>query len=156
GRVSDTQLIVTAQPPPDVSVGSPFGLMVTAKYATGVIDTAFNGSVTVALANNPTGATLGGTVTAMASQGVVTFNGLTVDKAARGYPRTAPPPGTPPRPLPNPLNVGVGPATKLVVTTEPPGTVTAGSPFSVVVTDEYVSGPVAATFNGPVTIALVN
>ena len=36
----------------------------------------------MALANNPGGATLGGTLTATASDGVATFSGLTLNKAA--------------------------------------------------------------------------
>ena len=49
GVVDDTQLVVTAQPPPDVSVGSPFSLTVTDEYTSGVVDTAFHGSVTMFL-----------------------------------------------------------------------------------------------------------
>ena len=41
--------------------------------------------MTVALANNPGGATLGGTLTATASDGVATFSGLTLTTAASGY-----------------------------------------------------------------------
>ena len=44
----------------------------------------FTGSVTLALATNPDGATLGGTCTVNASAGVATFSGLTLDKAGAG------------------------------------------------------------------------
>ena len=37
------------------------------------------------LANNPTGATLGGTLTVTASQGVATFANLTINKIGSGY-----------------------------------------------------------------------
>ena len=39
----------------------------------------------VALANNPTGASLGGTLSVTASQGVATFSGLTINKVGTGY-----------------------------------------------------------------------
>ena len=42
-------------------------------------------SVSVAFANNPTGATLGGKLTVSASQGVATFSGLTSNKTGSGY-----------------------------------------------------------------------
>ena len=49
-----------------------------------MVTTATN-TVTVAFANNPTGATLGGTLSVTASQGVATFSGLTINKMGSGY-----------------------------------------------------------------------
>ena len=79
-----TSLVVTAQPPGSVTAGSGFGLTVTAEDSSGNVDTSFNGTVTVALASNPGGATLGGTLTATAQDGVATFSDLTLDKAGSG------------------------------------------------------------------------
>ncbi len=45
--------------------------------------------VTIALGNNPGGATLGGTLTRNAVHGVATFNDLTLDKPNNGYTLTA-------------------------------------------------------------------
>jgi streptogramin lyase len=78
-------LFVTAQPPTFVSPGGAFGLTVSAFYQSGVLDTAFNGNVTLALAINPGNATLGGTLIAPAHNGVATFTGLTLDKLGKGY-----------------------------------------------------------------------
>ena len=72
--------MVTQQPPSSVTAGSPFGLTVQAEDSSGNLVTSFNGTVTVVLANNPGGATLGGTLTATASGGVATFSGLTLDQ----------------------------------------------------------------------------
>ena len=47
--------------------------------------TTASNTVSVAFANNPTGATLGGTLSVTASQGVATFSGLTINKAGSGY-----------------------------------------------------------------------
>lgn len=49
-----------------------------------VVPTA-NATVTLALANNPVGGVLGGTLTAAAVDGVATFTGFTVDKASNAY-----------------------------------------------------------------------
>ena len=49
----------------------------------------FNGNMTLALANNPTGATLGGTLTVTAVNGEATFYNLTIDKLGSGYTLTA-------------------------------------------------------------------
>ena len=83
GVVADTQLV--AQPVPNVGINSPFGLTVTDEYANGVVDTAFNGSVTIRLSNNPSSGTLGGTLTVNAVNGVATFSGLTLNSAGNGY-----------------------------------------------------------------------
>ena len=85
-----TQLVVTTQPPASVTAGSGFGLVVTAEDAFGNVAPSFTGSVTLALATNPGGATLGGTVTVTASAGVATFAGLTLNKAGTGYTLRAP------------------------------------------------------------------
>ena len=44
----------------------------------------------MALGNSPAGATLGGTLTATATDGVATFSGLTLTAAASGYTLDAP------------------------------------------------------------------
>ena len=76
---------VTQQPPSSVAAGTAFGLTVDAEDSSGNVETSYNGPLTVALANNPGGATLGGTLTVTASQGVATFSGLSLTKAASGY-----------------------------------------------------------------------
>ena len=83
--LTTSQLVVTQQPPASVTAGSAFGLTVEAENSSGNLITSFNGTVTVALASNPGGATLGGTLTATASDGVATFSGLTLTTAAAGY-----------------------------------------------------------------------
>jgi hypothetical protein len=46
-------------------------------------------SITLAIGTNPSGGTLGGTVTMAASGGIATFNNLTIDKPGTGYILTA-------------------------------------------------------------------
>jgi streptogramin lyase len=160
GVVDDTHLVVTSEPPLDVSVDSPFGITITDEYTSGVVDTAFHGNVKVALADNPGGSSLGGTVTLAAVDGVASFSGLTLNKPdnvnvytlqATSNATNGPTPVTT-----SGFYVVVGPTTELVITTEPPSTVTAGNGFGITVEDEYVSAPnpVNTAFNGNVTIAL--
>ena len=59
--------------------------LVAAEDAVGNVVSSFNGTLTVALGNNPTGATLGGTLTATINSGAATFSGLTLDKVGTGY-----------------------------------------------------------------------
>ena len=80
-----SQLVVSSQPPGSVLAGSGFGLVVTAEDPFDNVDTNFVGSVAVALLNNPGVATLGGTVSVTAQNGVATFSGLTLNEPGIGY-----------------------------------------------------------------------
>jgi hypothetical protein len=60
-------------------------MTVEAEDSSGNLISPFNGTLTVALASNPGGATLGGTLSATASNGVATFSGLSINKAGSGY-----------------------------------------------------------------------
>jgi hypothetical protein len=149
------QLMVTAQPPASVTAGSGFGLTVTAYDEPGQVDSSFNGSVTVALENNPGAATLGGTLTATAQSGVATFSGLTLDTAADGYTLLVSGNGVDPTTT-DAFNVTAAAATQLVVATQPPGSVLAGSAFGLVVSAEDQYDNVDPTFSGSVAVALLN
>ena len=105
--------------------------------------------MTLALANNPASATLGGTLTVTAVGGVATFSGLTLDKPGSGYTLTA-------------TNDGLTSATSatfavtadhLVVTAQPPGSITAGVPFGLVAASKTIPGTVDASYNGSVTVS---
>jgi hypothetical protein len=64
-------LLATTEPPAFVAPGNRFSLTVPVAYETGLVDAGCNGKVTVALASNPGGATLGGTLTVTAKNGSV-------------------------------------------------------------------------------------
>src|SRR5206468_2233928 len=112
-------------------------------------------SATVVLKNNPGGATLGGTTSATASTGVANFAGLTLNKVGSGYTFQV---------ISSALlsvttgasDVVAAAASQLVVMTQPPATITAGKPFglAVVTVDDF--GNVVPTFNGSISVALVN
>ena len=80
-----TQVAITQQPPASVVVNSGFGLLASVEDAYGNVVTSATSTVKVALASNPAGAKLGGTVSVKASNGVATFSGLTLNKVGTGY-----------------------------------------------------------------------
>ena len=152
-NVTATQLTVSTQPPAEVNARAPFSLTVTAGDSSGNVDPTYDGPVTLSLAANPGGSTLGGTLTASAVNGVATFTNVTIDKPDSGTTLKATATGlassttTP---------FGVVPATaatQLVVTSQPPASVTAGVDFGVVVMAENSKGTVDTSFDGSVTIA---
>ena len=84
-----SRLVATAQPPTGVTAGAIFGLSITAEDGQGHVATTFAGSVTLALATNPGGGTLGGTLVVTPNNGVATFSNLTLNKSGTGYTFTA-------------------------------------------------------------------
>jgi hypothetical protein len=150
--ITPTQLVVTAQPPANVTAGSEFSLTLTAEDADGNIATGFTDSVTIGLLTNPGSSTLGGTTTIFATAGVVNFNDLTLDSPASGYQLSANGGGLPIVEI-GPLNVtALGVATHLVVPSPP--TVSVGSSFAVTAEAEDDFGTVDTSFSGSIAIAL--
>jgi hypothetical protein len=82
---SAVSLAVVTQPPSSVTTTTGFGVTVAALNSSGDLDSSFDGTVTVALENNPGGATLGGTVALMAKNGVATATNLTLSEPGIGY-----------------------------------------------------------------------
>jgi hypothetical protein len=62
---------------------------VTARDTFGNVATAFAGTVTVGIGNNPSSGTLSGTAVATASAGVASFADLSINTAGTGYTLTA-------------------------------------------------------------------
>ncbi|MFI5454980.1 MAG: beta strand repeat-containing protein [Isosphaerales bacterium] len=147
-----TKLVVTTEPPSSAAGGSTFSLAVSAEDGSGNVDSIYMGSVVLALAGG-TG-TLGGTTTLNFVNGVATFAGLTLSSAGIytiGATNDRLTPATTTQ-----ITVSAAAATKLVVTTEPPSSVTAGSPFSLAVSAEDGSGNVDASYTGSVVLALAS
>ena len=148
-----TKLVVLTQPPSTIPENSSFGLSVVAEDALNNVDTAYTGVVVVALGNNPAFDTLGGTLAVNAVNGVATFSGLTLTKPAQivnlklvSYLLSSA--------TSNAFNVTVA-ANQLVVMTQPPLTVTAGSPFDVAFQAEDSAGAIDTTKGGSATVAIV-
>src|SRR5207244_1288061 len=97
----------------------------------------------------------GGTLTVAATSGVATFSGLTLNKAATGDTLSVSGGGLTATTT-SPITVNAAPATQVVVTTQPPSNVAAGSSFSLVVSAEDPFGNVVPGYTGNVAIALGN
>ncbi len=121
-----TQLIVTESPQGAVA-GVGFGLSVQATDNFGNVDDTFDGSVTVALASGSSGA-LSGTMTLMASSGLVTFTDLTdTTSGSISFSVTA---GALKPATTSLVPVSPGTASKLLIQTEPSPTAIAGQPLA--------------------------
>ena len=147
--------MVSTQPPGSVTAGTGFGLSVTVEDPFGNAVTDYNGSVTIALASGPDGATLGGTLTAKAVDGVATFAGLTLNTAGTGYALEATASGLKTATTSD-FNVVPAAPALLVISSQPPSSVTAGDGFGLTVAAEDPFGNPTPTFNGSVTIALAS
>jgi large repetitive protein len=79
--------------PASIPLGTLFDVDVEGVDAAGNVTTSLSGTVTLALGNNPNGATLSGTLTAVASGGVARFSSLSLDKVGTGYTLVASFPG---------------------------------------------------------------
>ena len=148
---SPSQMIFITNPPSSLTAGTRFGFEVEAEDQYGNVATGFDGALTATLSPNVGNATLGGSVTATASNGLAFFSGLTVDQAGSGYTIQVTSSFT--TVTTTAFNVTPA-AAHLVIPTQPPASITAGSPFglSVVVADVY--GNVETSFVGSVTIGL--
>jgi streptogramin lyase len=150
---ADSELVVTAQPPSSVATLAPFSVTVKAEDSKENVNTSFSGPITVTLADNPAGDSLGGTITATAVHGVATISGLTLHKAGAGVALEIAGGGLAPVRT-GAINVTAGQATGLSVTVPPPASVVAGASFGLSVSAVDASGMVATSFNGVITLAL--
>ena len=89
----------------------------------------------------------------MPFNGVATFSGLSVDLVGTGYTIAATSSGLDGA-ISTSFDAKPAAATQLLITTEPPSTVAAGSQFSFVVTAEDQYGNVATSFNGNESITV--
>jgi streptogramin lyase len=153
--LSSTELVVTQQPPASVTAGSPFGLTVQAEDSSGNPVASFNGTVTVGLGINPGGATLGGTLTATATNGVATFSGLPLNTAASSYTLVVSGVGLG-WGVTSPMTVTPAAATQVVITQQPSATVAVNSPFNLQASIEDAYGNVVTTATNTVNVAFAN
>ena len=147
------KLVLSTQPPADVTAGSSFALQVQVDDAKGQLATSFDGSVTLALASDPGGASLGGNLTVMAQSGIATFSGLTLDRTGAGYILLVTAEGSTATTT-NSFNVTPAAPTRLVIISEPPFRVGVNEPFGLTVAVEDSFGNLETGAEGTVTVAL--
>jgi hypothetical protein len=148
GQPSDETAGVAFTPSVAVTIEDPSGQPLTS--ATNV--------VTVALGTNPVGATLSGTMTVTAVNGVATFGDLSINRGGRGYTLTASSAGfTHAISVPFAIVGPPGPPTHLSFSLQPSNTAAGATitpPPQITALD--ASGNVATAFTGNVTLALLN
>ena len=149
---SPYQLVITGAPASTVTAGTPFVVEIAVENQQGQVQTGYSGTVTVKLASGPAGSSLGGTTTVQVSGGVATFD-LTLDKAGQGDSLRATSSGLP-SVTTGTFAVVPTAASQLVITTQPPSSVTVGQPFGLAVTVEDRYDNVETGYVGSVTVAL--
>jgi len=149
------QLAVTQQPPSSLTAGTPFGLSVQVDDSSGNVESSFSGPVSVGIASGPGGATLGGTLTVNAINGVATFSGLTLTKAASNYTLLAYGTGLGDA-YTAAMTVSPSTASQVVFTQQPPTSVTAGTSFGLQAAIEDQYGNIETGAGNAVTLALAN
>ena len=148
-----TTLVVYIPPPTTMTSGAPFGLAIAVLDAYGNLATGYTGVVTIAIANNPGNASLGGPLTATAVGGIANFHAfITTETAASGYTLQATAQGLTPVTT-GPITVIPAPATHLVVITQPPSLVTPGNTFGFIVAAEDDFGNISTGYTGTVSVA---
>jgi len=148
------KLVVTTQPPSSSAAGSGFSLKATVEDKFGNILTSYSGTATISFGNNAGGGTLSGTTTVSIVNGVATFSGLSINKAASGYTLQISTSGLASG-LTNSFMITPQSATQLIVNSYPPSGVIAGSPFGMTVwaLDSY--GNLATSFSGTINVSIL-
>jgi hypothetical protein len=150
-----THLVFTVQPTTgaaDRSI-SP-AVRVSAEDSLGNVDASFVGAVSVTIAGNPSGGTLGGGTPVAAAAGVATFSTLTIDKVGSGYTLSAAASGLAGA-TSTPFDISPGSATRLVFSVQPSGSTAGGTITPAVqVTALDTAGNVATGFIGNVSVAI--
>ena len=147
------KLVITTQPPLALTAGSEFGLSVKVENTDGSLETSYTGNLTIALANNPGGATLSGTVSVTVHAGIGTFSNLMLNRAALGYTLLVNAGGTA---FATTAAITISPAaaSRLVVIAEPTARAGASVPLGLIVAVEDSFGNLETSYNGSVTAAL--
>jgi hypothetical protein len=155
------KLLITQQPSSTVAAGNGnnFDLTVEAVDSHGQPVSSFNGVVQLALGADPGKTSLGGAggsstrpPSLQAVNGKASFVGLTLDKVGAGYTIKASSGRL--SATSRAFNVTPGTPSQLVVISQPPKKVTAGSSFSVKAEALDAYGNLASSFTGGVTLAL--
>ena len=129
---------------------------VTAHDGLGNVATGFTGTVTIAIANNPSGGVLSGTLSVAAVAGVAAFPNLAIDKAGLAYTLSATATG-PSSATSGSFDVTAGAPSHLIFSNQP-STTAAGATIApaVTVTAKDASGNTDPTFTGNVTLTITS
>jgi hypothetical protein len=150
-----TRLAFTVQPTATIAgdIISP-AVRVTAQDNFGNTAPGFIGTVTMAIANNPSGGVLAGTTSMAAVGGVATFSNLNINKSGTGYTLRATASGLT-QSTSTAFNITAGSATQLAFTVQP-SVEAAGVPITpaIQVTARDAFGNTATSFLNNITVAI--
>jgi hypothetical protein len=149
------RLIVSPPTSTGITAGSGFSLVAVAEDAYSNVDSTYHGTATVVLANGASGGVLSGKVTVSFANGVAYFASLVIDLAGSGYVLQVISPGLSAATT-SPFIVAPAPASRLVLMSEPPATMRAGSRFNLSVAAEDSLGNLATNYTGSITLTLAN
>lgn len=149
-----TRLVVSVEPPGNLAPNAPFSIVVLALDANGNVDPTYNNFVNVSFANNPSGAVLGGTKSARARGGVVTFNNLSINQLGAGFTLKVSSGGLATG-VSTPVNVLAATATTLSISSQAT-TAALNSPIRLAISAVDAQGNLDPTFNGNISVQLVN
>ena len=146
-------LVITTQPGSSMTAGQPFGVTVEVEKPDGSVDPAAAGTLTIAMANQAGGASLGGTLTATIDRGIATFAALAIDRSGSGDSLAVSGGGFGSA---TSISFSVTPAaaSRLGVALQPPSSLAAGAFFGLTVDVEDSFGNLLGGYSGSVTLAL--
>jgi type II secretory pathway pseudopilin PulG len=148
-----TKLAITTQPPSSTGGGTSFGVGVSVEDALSNVVTTSSASVSLAIGTNPSSGILTcATNPVSASSGLTTFS-CSINKPGAGYTLTATASSLTSATTSS-FTITTGPAAKLVVTTQPPASATAGANFTTAVSVEDAGGNVVTTSSALVALAI--
>ena len=148
-----TKLKFTTQPANGVAGTALAAIKVSVENVSGNVVIGNSSAVTLKLGSNPGGATLGGTLTVNAANGIATFSDITLNKVGTGYTLMATD-GSLTGDTSTAFNIAPAVAANVLFTTQPPATAVAGGPFGATVTIRDAFGNVATGNTSAVTLAL--
>jgi len=148
-----TQVQFTTEPANGVTGSVLAPIVVSVENASGKVVSGNTSSITLKFASNPGGATLGGTLTRNAVNGIATFDNITVSKAGSGYTLAATD-GTLTGDTSAAFNIVSAAPAKLAFTTQPPSTAQSGASFAVGVSVQDAGGNTVVGNSSSVTIVL--
>jgi len=148
-----TQVQFTTEPANGVTGSALAPIVVSVENASGTVVSGNTSAITLKFANNPSAATLGGTLTRSAVNGIATFDNITVSKAGTGYTLTATGASLS-SDTSAPFNIVSSAPAKLAFTTQPPSTAQSGASFGVGVTVQDAAGNTVVGNSSSVTLVL--
>lgn len=154
--INPTKLNIVTQPGSSYMAGSSISDVVVQIQDVGNnLDTGNTSNVTIAISNNPSTGTLSGVFTVAAVAGVATFSGLNLDKVGNGYTLNVTSAGLT-NDVTSGIDIVVGPATQLAVTTQPTTTAAGDAIPDIVVQVQDIFGNLSTSSTNNIAIVIQN